>query len=195
MEIKSESRRVRMTKRLIQDALVELQCEKPMEKISVSELCARADVNRTTFYKHYETQGDVLREVGERMVAEMLKHSGSAPMPAQDSLSDQVSGICNHLRAHIDDARFLLAHFTADDDLVKEFLQSRITSGLVAYRAGISSYDKDTRRLLDEFVAHGVYSLIRCWILEDIDKSPEDIGRLAEEIAGHGWVETSSRGA
>ena len=43
-------------------ALISLLKEKPFEYITVSEICETAGVNRSTFYLHYETIGDLLDE-------------------------------------------------------------------------------------------------------------------------------------
>lgn len=49
-----DNRRVRMTKKLIKDAYLELLESSPSEKISVTDICKVADVNRSTFYMYYE---------------------------------------------------------------------------------------------------------------------------------------------
>lgn len=41
-------------------ALINLLEEKGLEYISVKEICEKAGVNRSTFYLHYETIGDLL---------------------------------------------------------------------------------------------------------------------------------------
>lgn len=46
-----EDRRTRLTKRLIAESLIELIKTKPVDQISVSELCRQADINRATFYR------------------------------------------------------------------------------------------------------------------------------------------------
>jgi len=38
-----------MTKRLMKEALIDLMDQKPLEKITVTEICKIADVNRSTF--------------------------------------------------------------------------------------------------------------------------------------------------
>ena len=43
-------------------ALISLLKEKPFDYITVSEICSKAGVNRSTFYLHYETIGDLLEE-------------------------------------------------------------------------------------------------------------------------------------
>ena len=60
---KKEDRRVRVTKRMLKDALIELLKTKDIYHISIRELCETADVNRTTFYKYYGNQFDLLADM------------------------------------------------------------------------------------------------------------------------------------
>jgi AcrR family transcriptional regulator len=46
--------RIRRTYKLLWEALLDLMAKEAFESISVSDICARAMVHRTTFYKHYE---------------------------------------------------------------------------------------------------------------------------------------------
>ena len=46
--------RIEKTQRAIKNAFLELRAKKPLEKITVKELCALACVNKSTFYSHYE---------------------------------------------------------------------------------------------------------------------------------------------
>ena len=48
---------------MIQDSLIALLHEKDLYQISVRELCAKAQVNRTTFYKYYNSPIDLLKEI------------------------------------------------------------------------------------------------------------------------------------
>ena len=63
--MEAENRRVRMSKRLIKDALIELLSSQGLGEISVKEICDRADVNRSTFYAHYDGLPSLLRDVEE----------------------------------------------------------------------------------------------------------------------------------
>lgn len=44
-----ENRRTRLTKRLLRESLLELLHEKPVDHITVKELCECAELNRSTF--------------------------------------------------------------------------------------------------------------------------------------------------
>ena len=43
-------------------ALLSLLEKKPFEYITISEICEKAEVNRSTFYLHYENTSDLLKE-------------------------------------------------------------------------------------------------------------------------------------
>ena len=63
METKRDDRRTQYSKRVIREALFELMQEKPLNKITVKELCERADVNRSTFYAYYTDIYDLDRKL------------------------------------------------------------------------------------------------------------------------------------
>ena len=55
-------------------AFLELIAKKDFAFITVSELCQAAGVNRSTFYLHYETMGDLLAECSERLIDDFVQH-------------------------------------------------------------------------------------------------------------------------
>ena len=77
MAEKRENRRVQMTKRLMKDALMELLEQKELVNISVTAICEAADVHRSTFYKYYSDQADLLRDVEQ-------DYLDRVPLPSQD---------------------------------------------------------------------------------------------------------------
>ena len=46
--------RMEKTEKAIKNAFMELRSKKPLEKITVKELCSLACINKSTFYAHYE---------------------------------------------------------------------------------------------------------------------------------------------
>lgn len=46
--------RVQKTETAIKNAFMELRAQKSVEKITVKELCEKAQINKSTFYTHYE---------------------------------------------------------------------------------------------------------------------------------------------
>jgi len=64
-------RRVRKTRRALQDALSELIGEKELRSITIHELTERADVHRATFYAHYEDIYDLYRQMEDSILADI----------------------------------------------------------------------------------------------------------------------------
>ena len=63
MSEQKQDLRVVRTKEAIREAFKSLVCELPYEKVTVKAIADRAGINRNTFYLHYETTDDVLREI------------------------------------------------------------------------------------------------------------------------------------
>ena len=62
-DLDSLDRRTRKTKEALFSALVGLLGRKPLDAISVTELTRAADVNRSTFYTHYQGIYDIYEEL------------------------------------------------------------------------------------------------------------------------------------
>lgn len=59
----AEDRRVRKTKKAIHEVFCELTKEKKLNEITIKELCARADINKSTFYLHYRDIYDLASSI------------------------------------------------------------------------------------------------------------------------------------
>lgn len=64
--------RVVKTKSHIYDAFVKLREKKPIEKISVTELCKSAGINKSTFYDHYRDIYDLSDKIETQIVEEIV---------------------------------------------------------------------------------------------------------------------------
>lgn len=60
--------RIRYTKQVIKEQMTALLGEKSLSKITVKELCQRAEINRATFYKYYDNPYDLM----DKMMKELL---------------------------------------------------------------------------------------------------------------------------
>lgn len=76
---KTPDRRVRKTRKLIQEALFSLMKESPYRKIRISQITEHADISRSTFYLHYETKDDLLLSVVDEMIDEYFQSIYQAP--------------------------------------------------------------------------------------------------------------------
>ena len=91
-------RRIKRTRTAVFNAVLDLMVEKDTSKITVLELCKRADINKSTFYLHYNSMDDCLHncfqiimngiiDISKKINYNEIKHN---PQPAVDRLLDEV---------------------------------------------------------------------------------------------------------
>lgn len=98
-------RRIKRTRSAVFNAVLDLMVEKETSKITVLELCKRADINKSTFYLHYKSMDDCLQscfetimngvvEVSKRINYNDIKYN---PAPAVERLLDEVEKNIDYL--------------------------------------------------------------------------------------------------
>ena len=60
-------RRVQKTRKLLQNALIELVAEKGYEAVSIREILDKANVGRSTFYAHFQDKDQLLHSILDRL--------------------------------------------------------------------------------------------------------------------------------
>lgn len=84
-----KDRRVKRTKKMIRDALSELMKNKTFEEISVTDITTKADINRGTFYLHYEDKYDLLEQSEEEIIQE-INNIAKRSIHSMDILNQEV---------------------------------------------------------------------------------------------------------
>lgn len=69
--MRKQSKRVAITKEAIESAYFEVLSSNPGKKVTVKEICERAQVNRTTFYKYYQDAEQLGETVRAGMKADL----------------------------------------------------------------------------------------------------------------------------
>lgn len=65
------NKKVLFSKKILKDTLIDLMVKKELYKISISELCDFAGLNRSTFYAHYENINSLVKEIESDVISKM----------------------------------------------------------------------------------------------------------------------------
>lgn len=92
-------RRIRRTKNAVFNAVIDLMIEKEAGKITVLELCKKADINKSTFYLHYTSIDDCIQKCFKVIMNDLIEFSKllnydeikANPKPMIDSMIDGLS--------------------------------------------------------------------------------------------------------
>src|SRR5947208_16940538 len=90
--------RVRRTHKLLWEALMAELSERAFEEITVKDICERAMVHRTTFYKHYEDKYALLEQGMRQMYNALL---AEVSMPPSAFSADDPPPYFIHLFEHV----------------------------------------------------------------------------------------------
>lgn len=179
-ELKSPQRRT-LTKRLIREAMLELLKTKSIQKISVRELCDAADINRTTFYNHYDGTYEVLAEIEEHFLVQLS--TTNTIFNSEDGLARHIETLCQKLKQNADIALLLLTN-NADPDFSSKLLKTQGCSE-IWQKAG-SAYSEEESELLANFVGGGAYAMICGWLENGCLQSPKQIASLLTTVIQNG---------
>lgn len=169
----AESRRVKLTKKLMKDALLELMEEKPLEKISVTDVCRVADVNRSSFYAYYQ---DIM-QLAEEIVQDVLL---LLPTETKD-LYDYSTGYTQRVLADFFDYirenewmfRILIIRYDN-----QSFNDRLIATVMDKYGVPLMGDTELERRYSYTYVTNGVMGMLRAWIVDNFPISSAELAKL-----------------
>ena len=172
-------RRVLYTKMFLKESLLELMKEKPIDKITPTELCRRAEINRNTFYTHYYTARDVLEEIETELSVQIIESLSNRFTAENIDIPQMLNEICRIIYEKQDFCKILLSE---NGDAA--FLERVITLGKNVIiqgwkKLGVSLPD-DQMEMFFAFIISGSIALIKKWAAEDMKNSPSEVAVLIE---------------
>lgn len=192
---KKDDRRCRKTTFAIKSALLTIMKEKPVAKISISELTELADVNRKTFYNHYADIDSVLRDLEDEFLERLfglidknnIWNGLENPAPFFEKLFLEIQNNQPFFKLLIESGEHVHLVFnfrTRLRDMWGEQLQSRsdINPHLLAY--------------FMDFIASGTVSILESWIGDSEQVPLEKLSQLICSIisgASHAALQASSK--
>ena len=99
-----ENQRIRLTRKLLTDAFMNMLQEQPIHAISIRDLCEKAGINRTTFYHHYGSQYDLLNDISNRFLAQIAHQLSTADAENQESVQERVALVFHYLEDNLSTA-------------------------------------------------------------------------------------------
>lgn len=170
----SESRRSKMTRRLMKDALMELMENKPLASVSITELCSRADVNRSTFYSYYSDLLQLLKEIEDDIIGQLPEAKPIVDYADPDrQLIEEFTLFFGYVRKHARDFFILLQ---SGDIHFRERLIDTIMSRF--RRKPTETIDPLMRRWSYIYCLNGTFGMMRDWISQDFPIGDREFAEL-----------------
>ncbi|MDR1669060.1 MAG: TetR/AcrR family transcriptional regulator [Oscillospiraceae bacterium] len=181
MNKEKSDHRVRLTKRIIRESLVQLMKTAPIPRISVKMLCEHAGIHRSTFYAHYTDVYDLLEQIQREVIAEVSAHISDSAFSEHTKLTVlALEQILGYAKANAALFEALLGE-NGDSAFQREVMllaQQKIVHDLQHMKhleAGISNY-------LQYFVVNGALSVIHRWLADGAKESVQEMAELCSTL-------------
>ncbi len=188
MTKKKEDRRIRRSRKLLQDALIHLLRRKLLAKIQIKEIVNQADVSRTTFYQHFETKEQLLFS----LIEDLFDNINTAVFH-HDAIKEEPLDIVKLLTfsyeqwlLYSEELKWVLQ--IENKDLLIDSLKPHIKllRNAVDQHFSPSNTVQAYADYEISFVAGGLYMLIKDWIKNGMQESPETMGKITFLLLDNG---------
>ena len=170
------NQRSRITRLLIKQAFLGLMHTKQTGKISVTDICSAAEINRSTFYQHFDDPNSVLKELEDNAISQV---------------SEYLVSIGTSNTVHSDAQGYLMAFLRfikKNDDLFRTFLIENSDPHCkrnlfdLASAMTLSAFDvrmdEKTKANVYRFLISGSLELLVEWIRSDYELPESDFSSL-----------------
>ena len=164
MAEKGLNRNAQRSIRLLKEAFMELLAEKPYESITVSNVARKADLNRGTFYAHFDNVDDLMRSVMSDTadtISEFLSKAVESgfledPLPVLAQVGAYLDQN-RELTRKLVESRSVEPFVLALESRFREWVQQRIPER--------TAEEKLACAMLTDYLAGGVLQTYRSWLV------------------------------
>ena len=179
--MQKESRRVKMTKMLLNESFLKFLAEKPLARITIKEICEDADLNRSTYYAHFTDPYDQLKKLETDIMVDMTIYVDNIVTEGLHDDKKQrqiIKGVLEYIQSKKHVFQVLLGK-SWDLDLQKDiltFFGERIFQK--EHTADVATTKKAYQYI---YASTGSFGLIYYWIMDD---DAIEIDTMADWITG-----------
>lgn len=177
---KAEYKSAIRSKKMICDALADLILEKPIEKITVTDVVKRADINRGTFYAHYTDIQDVMDSIFKEAFATI-----------SDTIEQQVASgnnppgppiLLHKIQEFFEENKSLYERILASSYAISFLDQGRalFIDTMLKYEGHYNSSSADDYEFLLRFCSGAIMNIYRDYFSNKLDMTFDE---LTEKVA------------
>lgn len=173
-------RRVLYTKMVLKQSLLDLLRMRPIEKITVKDICEKADINRGTFYTHFADPYDLLAQIENELVGEIMASIESSLKA--DAISSLLVKILASIQKSSDLCTVLFSDY-GDKAFLKRIINAARGQSMAEWKKMIPSVNDEQMELLYLFYASGCVAIIQHWVLSGMKESPQALSEMLEKLS------------
>lgn len=175
-------RRIKYTRKVLNESLLQFLEKKEITKITVTEICAAADVNRSTYYAHFTDPYDQLAKLKTGIledVAEFCGRINTQEIPDSQKALRVLQTLLNYVAEKRAIFRTLLTR-SGDHQLQHEILK------LIGEKVFPQEVDplmsEEERAYLLIYASNGCFGMFYHWLMDENPIPPEQLAKLMADF-------------
>ncbi len=176
---KAEYRSAIRSRQLIKAALADLLQEKPLDKITVTDIVNRAQINRGTFYAHYADIPDVIQHLIQQAFSS-IQEALAQPQQLADIPQVLLKQVQAFLEEDLDFYRKVLS--SSVSALMQEQLVETVLEYLLQHEEDYPIGNHEQYVFLIRFCAGGLSNLYREWFAGKLPLSLDELTHRASTL-------------
>lgn len=191
---KTVDRRIVRTQLAIRDALVTLIKENGFDTLTVSDIVARANINRGTFYLHYQDKFDLLEQTETEILEEIQQiflrsnslHTGDANTVEQ--LQQIAIMLLEYIKEHADLMHAFLG-LQGNYSFIKRIRSMAEKNLKLGALLGLKEENfLVPREYLLSYVLHANLGVLQAWFVTGCKESPQEMARILFQLSLEGPI-------
>lgn len=170
--------RVVKTKQALHNALLTLLSDKPLENISIAEICRVAKVNRGTFYLHYEQKEKLFEEYFQEIVEDLYNSYEEPYRAASTIIKNELDPNTIRIFHHIERfKRFYRIVFSKNVPLTYYYMLFNEIQSLLKRDLAQNKIGKITTDFYSAYQANAIIGMIIEWYRHDFAESASELNQ------------------
>lgn len=181
MRSDKDDRRVKYTKMVLKESFIKLLEKKDISKISIKEICEDADINRATFYAHYNDQYDLLRKIENELLHNINAHLAEINQETNNMNAILLAErIFEYLKENARLCKLLLSE-RGDFNFQKQVMML-VYDIIISQLTDNNMLTKEDAEYVYSFTITGCVGIVQKWLNEDMKKSAHFMAEMVVNL-------------
>ena len=155
---------------------------KSANKITVTDICKAADINRCTFYIHFENVNDLANQTDEYIYNEIVQHIGAQNA---DSLKEMLTGIFTAIKSNSKLCRIYITQ-NSNSSIIERLLDYAFNYFQEFWKSSFNKAGVKALNYIYSYNSGGTIGIIKKWINSGFKESPEEMAKITVSLIERG---------
>lgn len=172
--------RIKRTKKMLENALFELMKDKPVEKITPTELCRKATVNRNTFYSHYSSVTELYESIENSLI-----NSVDESLNESSTTVEAITIVCKMLKANQTLSNIIFSKHLSSKIMNRVFIMTN-RFNMNKMKSESNNLSDNYKQMVSAYTIMGSAAALECWVRNGMQEEPEKIAEFIYNISKNG---------